>query len=182
MVKGLALHVCRHLEHTVLLGVVTQFLEQLSSGIDLFTERFLINARDVTIDGPPFRRSRHAVVRIGEISCGDLVMARGGDVGKVLNNWQTIPSLNDEVIVEIETYASIDRQVTIQSMSRNKRVFVDSEFVSTLFWIMESPAIIRVSIPPSIVYSSCADAESLLCTNGPSSKGNECARQSHVNI
>ena len=63
-VKDSALHVFRHLEHTVLHDVVNTQCQQLLEGVELFKEQFLVTPRDVR-DVPNLRRSTRAVLKLG---------------------------------------------------------------------------------------------------------------------
>lgn len=82
-VKDTALHVFRHIEHTVLADVLNKQAQQMANGDHLSEETFLVAPR--SIDGAPANmlRSRGAVLRCGEVRVGDVVGLHGGVCGRV---------------------------------------------------------------------------------------------------
>jgi hypothetical protein len=151
-VKASALHVFRHYEHTVLNDLVNKTFEQTLNGIDLYREQFLVFPADCVFDGHQMRRARKAILRIGEVTHDDLVALTNGTVGKIVYFWQRANAA--DIIAELECYECINNDARILSTERTTRRFVDvADFVDTLVSFMESPAILRVSLPPALLYS-----------------------------
>ena len=80
-VKDAALHVFRHIEHTVLIEVVNQHCEQIASGHDLFMPMFLVNPRECALQNE-YLTSRRAVLLCGEVSNKDVVFSKISRVPK----------------------------------------------------------------------------------------------------
>ena len=87
-VKRSALHIFRHMEHTVLFDLVNKCFQQVIEGHDPYTPTFLVNAcSQATTDGA-YQSSRRAVLRIGEAAVGDLIITDAGLVGKIIAFFQ----------------------------------------------------------------------------------------------
>ena len=151
LIKKAALYIFRHLEHTVLTDVVNTTFQQVLSGHDLYKDAFLIMPHEVEVSGIDFRRSRSACCRIGHVSARDLVMNVHGRVGRVVSCWQRI---SDELIVlEVDAYPCLNNDISVVSSAQAVRGFFEQvDLVDTLLWIEDSPGIIRVSVPPAVLY------------------------------
>jgi hypothetical protein len=150
-VKESALHVFRHIEHTTLVDLVNKSFEQVLSGHDLYKATFLIRPAAVDVGGRAFRRSRGAVLRIGRASAEDLCITDDGAVGRIIGFWQCGSS---DIYAEIDAYECIDGDARLRSLERSHRMFIDSRtIIDTLIWVMESPAIARISLPPALLHA-----------------------------
>ena len=151
MIKRSALYVFRHIEHTVLTDVVNTTFQQVLSGHDLYKDAFLVMPHDCELAGIAFRRSRAACIRIGHVACGDLVVNVRGRVGCVVSCWQRV---SDELIVlEADVYPVLNNDIRFVSKSQSFRgFFVAKDLVDTVLWIEESPGIIRISVPPALLF------------------------------
>lgn len=143
-VKDSALHVFRHLEHTVLHDVVHKQCHQLLEGIDLFKERFLVNPRDVR-DVPNLRRSTRAVLKLGGLYAGDIVYIRGSRCGCV----KMFYVFGDVLVVHVSLYHSVAGAPDAFDERLSEDAFVDpSESVDACTWLYASPSILKVAVPP----------------------------------
>jgi hypothetical protein len=151
-VKHSALYVFRHIEHTVLADVVNKAIEQVIDGFDLYKVQFMVRPTAAEIAGHAFRRSSHIVAIIGPLAAGDMVITHDGVVGSIIGFWQQ--SDDATIYAEIDAHECIGNNTQVRSMYRTQRMFIDiAMIVDALIWVMESPAIIRISIPPAMLYS-----------------------------
>jgi hypothetical protein len=150
-IKRAALYVFRNIEHTVLNDVVNTTFQQIINGHDLYTEAFLVAPRDCNIGGIDFRKSRAACTRIGHVAAKDLVVTVRGRVGCVVSFWQRVS--DDNIVVEVDAYPCLDNDMRFASKAQATRCFFElRELVDTLIWIEDSPGIIRLSVPPALLY------------------------------
>ena len=151
-VKSAAVHIFRHIEHTVLTDLVNKTFEQLSRGDDIYMQSFLVRPRCVRVADSNLRRSNVAVLRLGRVSAGDVTMNSNGDVGMVTAMWQGIPA-SSTIYAEVEEYPTINDDLRFRSVTRSTQQFWDaSTLIDTIIWVEESPGIIRIAIPPGILY------------------------------
>ena len=87
-VKGAALFVFRHLEHTVLASVINEQCEQVKAGHSLFLKEFLMHPSDIDVLGVRLKRSSRALLECGMLACGDVVYILGGVLGRLECFWQ----------------------------------------------------------------------------------------------
>ena len=152
-IKAAALYVFRHLEHTVLVDVVNQAIQQIIDGHDLYSAVFLVHPRThVQLGGFNFFRSRSGIMRIGQVSAGDLVIDDVGGVGKVISFWQR--ENDHRLTIEIDAYPCVNNDISIRATLRSHRDFVTSEsLIDTCIWVEDSPGIIHVTVPPALLYN-----------------------------
>ena len=152
MIKSSALWVFRHIETTVLHDVLNKSIVQLLDGHDLYTEAFLVApVQSIELASVVFRRSRKCVLRIGEVSAGDLIINDSGDVAKVLSVFQQ--SIDVELFLEVDVYPSINGNPRCRATDRSHRSFFQaSSIIDVLIWYEDSPNIIRCAIPPALLY------------------------------
>ena len=151
-VKRSALHVFRHIEHTVLVDLVNKSFQQVIEGHDLYSGFFLVNPKDVRVAGLAFRKSKSAVLLIGETCAGDLVIDEHGVAGLVIAFWQTVGQ--NEIYAEIDAYECINDDARFRSTARVQRLFIASNsIIDALIWYTVSPTIIRLSLPPALLYA-----------------------------
>ena len=153
MIKRAALYVFRHIEHTVLTDVVNTTFEQIISGHDLYTDAFLVTPRDCNIGGIHFRTSRAACLRIGHVSVGDLVIRSDALVGRVVKFWQR--ASDNFIALEVDAYACVNDDIRFVSTAQTTREFFDHKsIVDSLIWFEDSPALLRIAVPPALLYRS----------------------------
>ena len=134
----------------MLSDVVNTTFEQVSGGHDLYKDVFLLLPRDDQIGGVIMQRSRAAVVRIGHVRAGDLVITTSGVIGCVVCFWQS--HHNEQVAVEVDIYPCVNNDIRFAAKSQSRRGFFrHTSLVDTLLWIDESPGIIRIAIPPALL-------------------------------
>jgi len=151
-VKRSALHIFRHMEHTVLVDIVNKSFQQLAEGIDLYKEAFLVRAKTAALAGQAFHRSKYAVLHIGAVQHGDIVINEQGIVGAVAEFWQ---QGDGHIFAAVDAFECIDDNPQIRAVQRSHRVFFEaSTIVDSLIWVEESPAIVRVSLPPALLYAA----------------------------
>ena len=98
LIKSSALHVFRHLEHTVLHDAMNKSIVQILDGHDLYKEAFLVApVTSIELATVVFRRSSKCALRIGLVSAGDLIINASGDVAKVVSVFQQ--SIGDELVL-----------------------------------------------------------------------------------
>jgi len=152
-IKASSIQVFRHFEHTVLTDVVNKTFQQAIRGFDLYRKRFLVTPHSCSIGGVLYDRARKACLEIGQVKSDDVVVLRDGAVGKVKFFWQR-PGY-ESIVAELDVYEMIGGDVRFRSCERFSSSFVDvREFVDTCIWIYDSPAIMRVSLPPSLLYAA----------------------------
>ena len=150
-IKRAALHVFRHIEHTVLTDVVNKSFEQILEGHELYKPCFLVNPRDAHVPGIALRKARSAVLRIGETWAGDVVITNDGIVGKVICMWTQAG--DDTIYSEIDVYRCVPNDARFRCTDGAQRSFIDSATLSsTLIWYEESPGIICISLPPALLF------------------------------
>jgi hypothetical protein len=150
-IKKAALYVFRHIEHTVLIDVVNTTFQQIIGGHDLYMDIFLLTPRDCQIGGIHFRSSRAVCLRIGHVAIGDLVIRSDGLVGCVVKVWQR--AHDNHVALEVDVYPCVNNDIRFVSTAQSKRDFFDHQsLVDTLLWMEESPALLRIAVPPALLY------------------------------
>ena len=146
-IKDSALHVFRHLEHTVLADVVNKQCEQLCEGIDLFKASFLVNPRTM-VDVPDLHRSRTAVLPIGRLRADDVIWVEGSRCGRVAMFYE----LRDEIIVQVTIFEPCKGDATAFDERISHDVFIESrDVVDACTWYYLRPSIMKVAIPPLAV-------------------------------
>jgi hypothetical protein len=152
MIKAAALHVFRHFEHTVLTDVVNTTFQQIKNGHDLYRESFLVFPQELLICGIGFLTSRKACIRIGHVQVGDVVVNIDGVVGCVVKFWQQCGG-DDRIVVQVDVYPCLNNDIRYASKAQSYRSFMeDRTIVDAVLWIDDSPGIIRICVPPSLLY------------------------------
>lgn len=136
----------------MLTDLANKTFQQAVRGFDLYRKQFLVSPTACTINGTLYDRSRKAILEIGEASANDMVALRNGAVAKIISFWQR--SGDESIIAELEIYECINDDVRIRALQRFERAFFDvANFVDTCVWFVDSPAIMRVSLPPALLYA-----------------------------
>ncbi len=148
-VKDSALHVFRHIEHTVLADVINKQCHQLMhEGHDLFKEEFLVRPRQVG-GVPDLLRSRHAVVHCGGIHVGDVVWCKDGRCGRVHMFYE----LQGSIVVSLHVYSNAMGDPTMFDEAAITDVFLDArEIVDACTWYYIDYGVIKVAVPPLFVW------------------------------
>ena len=153
MIKRAALYVFRHIEHTVLCDVVNTTFQQIIDGHDLYTDAFLLLPHDCNMNGMHFRTSRAACLRVGHVAVGDLVIRSDGLVGCVVKFWQR--ASDNHIALEVDAYPCVNNDIRYVSTAQSTRDFFDHHsIVDCLIWFEDSPALLRIAVPPALLYLS----------------------------
>lgn len=102
--KKSALHVYRHMEHTVLADMLNQFCNSMSTDV-LFRRTALVRAKKHPMPntaGQTFYTAKSALLSCGEVDTGDVVYLTDHTIGKVLQFWQRHADDGAEIVVELE--------------------------------------------------------------------------------
>ena len=79
-----------------------------------------------------------------------MVVNKDGVLGKVVGFWEQAGA---EICVAVDAYECVNNDPRLRALQRSQRVFFNyRSTVDSLIWVEESPAIIRVSLPPSLLY------------------------------
>ena len=154
LIKRAALYVFRHMEHTVLVDVINTMFQQIEHGADLYRACFLVSPRLVEFQGVRLYRSGAAVLRIGHVARGDLIITNTGVVAKIVTFMRkdSVECLLD-IFAEVDVYPCVNGDLKYASSARSTRRFLDCKtFVDCLIWLEESPGLIRISIPPALLF------------------------------
>ena len=145
-VKDAALHVFRHIEHTVLIEVVNQHCEQIASGHDLFMPMFLVNPRECALQNE-YLTSRRAVLLCGEVSNKDVVFFQDLTCAQVLVFFE----ISSTLFVEVRLMPAVsDTDMSLRYMTQTKTCLKECRaLVDACIWhATGSPDIVRVCVPP----------------------------------
>ena len=147
VIKDCALHVFRHIEHTVLADVINKQCHQFAEGVDLFKEQFLHKPRTVSgVDG--LLRSAAAMLRCGMVRSGDIVWFRDATCGRVVY----FIEIGDSIYIFVALYANIEGDPSRLDESRQSRHFIDAHsMVDACTWYYANPAEIKIVIPPIVL-------------------------------
>ena len=144
-VKDIALHVFRSFEHTVIHDVVNQQMEQLITGVDIYRDRFLV--RPSVLADSNVRQSTTAVFRCGELTRGDLVMLRDSSCGRVTAFYE----VDGSILVRADVFAMVDKTASIYAEERFvSKLLTADEIVDAVVYFYQSPATIKVCVPPQM--------------------------------
>ena len=118
----------------------------------MYKEAFLVApVQSIELASVVFRRSRKCVLRIGQVSAGDLIINDSGDVAKVLSIFQ--PSIDAELIFEVEAYPMINGDIRSRAMDRGHKQFMLAlSIIDVLIWYEDPPSILRCAIPSALLY------------------------------
>ena len=134
IVKDSALHIFRHIEHTVLADVINKRCYQFAN-VDLFREQFLHNARPIA-DASDVRRSNDAVLRCGHVHRNDIVRFENATVGRV----HCLYEVDSTIVVDVFVFDNADGDPCKLDETRQTRTVVSTHTcVDACCWIYESP-------------------------------------------
>ena len=145
--KDSALHVFRHIEHTVLADVINKQCHQYVQGVDLFQRQFLHLPRSVA-GLPDVRRSVGAVCHVGQLHRGDVCWLNDSRVGRVVMFYE----IDGSIAVEMVIYPFVNDEPSLVDETRPTRTICDvSTLVDAGLWFQSAPGIITISTPPTVL-------------------------------
>jgi len=121
--KAHALTVFRHMEQTVLKDMVHSQCEQIANGIDLYREAFLVRPSKLAVQGRTLNRAKSAVLRVGEIVAGDIVLSRGDGAGRVIGFWNLGGDSSDAIFVEAYALSHVGNDATLRTLDQPLHAF-----------------------------------------------------------
>ena len=147
-IKDAALHVFRHMEHTVLVDVVNQMCQQVVDGHDLFEKMFLVNPRPCKLQ-PEIVSSARAVLECGLVAKKDLLFFEDGTCGEV----SAFFIISDVVFVEIRVLPSVG-DVSLRDNSSTVSVFKECRHVvdAVIWHPTETENVLRACVPPVLIF------------------------------
>ena len=145
--KRTALFVFRHIDNTVIKGMLNRQCESLlQDGESLFCRKSLTGCKTIVVGGQTFKLSKQALLPCGSVRRDDVVWLIDRRVGKVLNFWAT--DLTDVLIVQLMLYSAADDNGVRWNIGDPVVTIVDTEsIIDAVIWAALSPSVIRV-IPP----------------------------------
>jgi hypothetical protein len=142
VIKDIALHVFRNLEHTVIHDVVNQQIEQMIHGVDIFKEMFLVSPHTINgDDGTVAQSSTQVVLPCGMVRAGDIVMFRDSSCGRVLEVWE----LQGAMFVSVDELEIVAGDVSRLAEHRSSSKFQAAEDLVE--------PLIKVCVPPQIIFA-----------------------------
>ena len=110
-------------------------------GMDLFKERFLVDAREVQSG---LMRSRHAVLACGSLQKNDVVWLKDSKCGRI----NTFYECDSSIIVDIDLFADVDGNIRLLDENRHSKSFVDAgSIVDACIWYYDRPGVLKVCVP-----------------------------------
>ena len=147
LVKDSALHVMRHIEHTVLADVINSQCNQMANGTSLWCEFSLVNPKPIGMPG--FHGSTSALTRCGFIRKGDIVWCTEARCCRVASFYEAFGDFFAAV-----AFLTNQGPLSMFAESATANDFIDvNEFVDAVTWYVDSPGIIKVVIPPIVLIS-----------------------------
>lgn len=148
-VKDSALHVFRHIEHTVLADVINKQSQQIIRGGQLFEDNFLVHPRPVKGAPDDLRQSRNAVLRCGAVAIGDVVFLHNGLCGRV----NMFYNAGGQLFVDFHRLPPVHAaDLCVRSEGPCTHEFFSvAEVQDACIWYRVAEGVISVCVPP--VYS-----------------------------
>ena len=141
-IKDSALHVFRHIEHTVLADVINKQCHQVVEGTDLFNETFLVDARELS-NG--MLRSNKAVLAVGSMKANDIVWLKDARCGSVLMFYQ----VQDVIVISVNIFSDFMGDPAKFDERQAMQTFIDPRAIlDVCTWFYDDELIIKVAIPP----------------------------------
>jgi len=142
-VKGAALHIFRHYEHTLIADLVNRQSQSYLED-NLFCPSYLVLPRTVQLPGQSLRLSTSAVIHCGELHKGDVVAIRPNLVGEVAAFWQ---AQDESIVVEVLAYraSSDDHSFDVRNAAT---CFANvASIVAPCVWAKRRDGVIRAMLP-----------------------------------
>ena len=150
-VKKTAVNVYRHFEHTTIIDMLHSMSEELSEH-DLFAEQTLVRChKHVIVAGVEILSSDSCLCHCGEISRGDVIVMEAGSVGKVVAFWKH--ASHDSHACQFIAMRQVDAMTHVYDESTMMLFAPVSKIIDALVWMRISEHRIRVSMPPTCVFS-----------------------------
>ena len=143
-----ALHVFRHMEHTVIADVINRQCNGMMNDVNLYNVRFTVNPKDIQLSCPgTFSFALSCVLECGEIFKDDIVWMRDGTVGAVVKFWEK--ATEEDIMVEIANHPiasptsmnEFRQDNSVHSFHRAQDLF------DACSWFTISPGLIKVIQP-----------------------------------
>ena len=148
-VKDAALHVFRHIEHTVIHDVVNKQCEQLQKrGVDLFQATVLVDPR--VISGAPFliSRSTKAIAPMGALHSNDVIWMQDGRCCRIKMFYE----VHGDFLLNVDIFDNVGDDPAAFDERHSTDAFVGvAEVVDACTWFYIRPSIIKVAVPPIAV-------------------------------
>jgi hypothetical protein len=141
--KNAAMHVFRHMEHTVMADLTNRHIENLKN---IYSQTLFLDSKAVNVYGSEFTTSVGAHLLCGEVRASDIVIVTSGVVGRVVRFWHKIGT---EPVAHLDTFHKLNGE-EYWSMNAPIAQFVKTDdIVDALPWAYhrESDGIIRVVLP-----------------------------------
>ena len=141
--KNAAMHVFRHMEHTVMADLTNRHIENLKN---IYSQTLLLDSRAVNVYGSEFTTSVGAHLLCGDVRASDIVIVTSGVVGRVVRFWH---KSGTEPVAHLDTFHKLNGE-EYWSMNAPIAQFVKTDdIVDALPWAYhrESDGIIRVVLP-----------------------------------
>ena len=148
-VKDSALHVFRHIEHTVLADIVNKQCKQMIEGMNLFLQQFLVEPGEL-VGLAGVLRSRTAMLRCGTVRRCDIVWLSDATCGRV----NCFYEVGGQIFSHLSMFESIESNPAMFDECRQRETFCDARsIVDACTWYYDSPSIIKIVIPPIVIVS-----------------------------
>ena len=152
VVKGHALHIFRHYEHTLTDTVLHSQIETIRDQPNLFKHTFHINPRRMSALGENFIISKSLVCAAGQLKEDDLIYTSSGVAGRVIRFWSR-ESNEEDVLLEINAYDTIGNDTSLRDEQKADIRFVDvASVVAPCIWFYVRPSIIRLFVPVAMLF------------------------------
>ena len=149
VVKDSALHVMRHIEHTVVADVINTQCVQLCDRLDLWKKHVLIEPRELPgVQGVTFARS--AILACGFVKHGDIVWCQDAQCCRVVAFYV---ATDDEMFVSVERLGSAGGLCTYHEKATTLDFIDVRSIVDAVVWYLDADGIIKIVIPPIAIYN-----------------------------
>ena len=149
-VKKFAMHVFRNLEHTATASVLNAQCEQISEGIDIYKESFIVRPQNIHVGGATMQRGTTAVLHCGEVVAGDIVYCQNGEAGRVIAFWQ---QGCEAIALEMAGLACVRGDTRWRGPNETARVFLPAgDVIDACIHYTKSDGNICLCVPPSALH------------------------------
>ena len=146
-VKDSALHVFRHLEHTVLADIVNKQCHQFANGVDLFSEHFLHNPKPIA-GAENISRSDDAVLHCGHVHRHDICWFQDATCGRA----HCFYELDSTILIDVFILSNLADEPSMLDETRQTRTIIPARrLVDACCWFYDRPGVIKIIIPPIVL-------------------------------